>query len=134
MYMLPLLLLHACSCIAVHPVVATLAPTPDPYCCSSTRRTADGISDDAFTNPYICPVHPCREAVAHPEVAARPSYRQAQAQALHAVCAAHPPDISRIRPRPKRARDAFGPGMVFVVNTVLAWLLFSIDVRNNMLR
>lgn len=26
------------------------------------------------------------------------------------------------------------PGMVFVVNTVLAWLMFSIDVRNAMLR
>ena len=25
-------------------------------------------------------------------------------------------------------------GMVFVVNTVLAWLMFSIDVRNAMLR
>lgn len=26
------------------------------------------------------------------------------------------------------------PGMVFVVNSVLAWLMFSIDVRNAMLR
>ncbi|KAL4452463.1 hypothetical protein ABPG75_008125 [Micractinium tetrahymenae] len=75
-----------------------------------------------------------KEALAHPEVAARPSYQQERAARLHAACAASPPDVSAIRARPKRARDAFGPGMVFVVNTVLAWLLFSIDVRNNMLR
>lgn len=75
-----------------------------------------------------------REALAHPERAARPSFTQTRAARLHAACAACPPDVSAIRPRPKRARDAFGPGMVLVVNTVLAWLMFSIDVRNSMLR
>ncbi|KAL4450139.1 hypothetical protein ABPG77_010808 [Micractinium sp. CCAP 211/92] len=75
-----------------------------------------------------------KEALAHPERAARPSFTQTRAARLHAACAACPPDVSAIRPRPKRARDAFGPGMVLVVNTVLAWLMFSIDVRNSMLR
>lgn len=74
------------------------------------------------------------EAVAQPEVAARLSYKQERFVRLQAACAISPPDTSRIRQRPKRARDAFGPGMVLVVNTVLVWLLFSIDVRNAMLR
>lgn len=67
-------------------------------------------------------------------MAAKLSYKQERAIHLHGVCKATPPDTSRIRPRPKRARDAFGPGMVLVVNTVLVWLMFSIDVRNAMLR
>ena len=67
-------------------------------------------------------------------MAAKLSCKQQRAIQLHAVCKANPPDTSRIRQRPKRARDAFGPGMVFVVNSVLAWLMFSIDVRNAMLR
>jgi hypothetical protein len=81
-----------------------------------------------------CSLPCCREAVAQPEVAARLSYKQERFVRLQAACAISPPDTSRIRQRPKRARDAFGPGMVLVVNTVLVWLLFSIDVRNAMLR
>ena len=75
-----------------------------------------------------------RAALAHPELAAKISTKQAHALQLHAACRTAPPAASTIRPRPHRARDAFGPGMVFVVNTVLAWLMFSIDVRNAMLK
>jgi hypothetical protein len=75
-----------------------------------------------------------REAVAHPEAAVKLSCKQERACQLRAVCRALPPDTSRIRQRPKRARDAFGAGMVPVVNVVLVWLMFSIDVRNAMLR
>lgn len=65
----------------------------------------------------------------------RLSTKQSRALQLHSELgrSGARPDTSSIRPRPHRARDAFGPGMVFVVNTVLAWLLFSIDVRNSML-
>jgi hypothetical protein len=80
--------------------------------------------------PSLC----CREAVAHPEAAVKLSCKQERACQLRAVCRALPPDTSRIRQRPKRARDAFGAGMVPVVNVVLVWLMFSIDVRNAMLR
>ena len=86
-------------------------------------------------SPITAPASLPRQAQAHPEVAARLSTKQAQALQLQSQLrrSGSCPASSGIPPRPHRARDAFGPGMVFVVNTVLAWLMFSIDVRNSML-
>lgn len=61
--------------------------------------------------PTCCP-HRNREALAHPERAAKLSGKQEHALQLHnrLLSALTRPDTSGIRPRPKRARDAFGPG------------------------
>jgi hypothetical protein len=77
-----------------------------------------------------------KEATVHPQLAARLPGRLSWAQGVHTRVEASGvrPDTGGIRPRTQHPRDKFGPGMVFVVNTVLAWLMFSIDVRNAMLK
>ena len=119
-------------------MVATLAPLAAPAVPRAGGRWSGLVASSAclLSPPPSPPDLPpfCRAALAHPEIAAKLSTKQAKALELHAACRAAPPAASTIRPRPHRARDAFGPGMVFVVNSVLAWLMFSIDVRNAMLK